>query len=110
MKKDMQKCSKQKNHKRGFTLLELLVVVLIIGMLAAIAVPKYQESVEKAIMQEAIINLKAIADANERFYMINGRYADCSEMSLLDIEIPGEIKKWSQTSLSGKRIMTKYFI
>ncbi len=98
------------NNKKGFTLLELLVVVLIIGILAAIALPQYKEAVEKSIMQEAIVNLKVIAEANERFYMINGRYATVDEIDKLDIDILGEVKDSSQTGLSGNRVMTKYFI
>ena len=96
--------------KKGFTLIEILVVVLIIGILAAIALPQYKESVEKSIMQEAIVNLKAIANANEIFYMTNGRYANYFEIEQLDIEIPGEIKERNQTGLNGERIMTKNFI
>ena len=97
-------------NKNGFTLTEMLVVVLIIGILAAVAIPQYKEAVEKSIMQEAIINLKAIADANERFYMLNNRYAKCTEMDKLDVVIPGEIKGVNQTGLAGERIITKNFI
>ena len=95
---------------KAFTLIELLVVVLIIGILVAIAVPQYQKAVEKTIMQEAIVNLRTIAKANDVFYLQNGRYANYSEIDKLDISVPGEIKTSSATALDGNRIMTKYFI
>ena len=47
-------------NKQGFTLIEILVVVLIIGILSAIALPQYESAVEKSRMSEALINLKAI--------------------------------------------------
>jgi len=95
-------------NKQAFTLIELLVVVLIIGILAAVALPQYQKAVEKSRMAEAVIILRAIANANQAYYLANGRYARAGEMEALDIEIPGSVdKSWNQ---SQKRIKTKDFI
>ncbi len=72
-------------NKKGFTLLELLVVVLIIGILAAVALPQYQKAVAKAKVMQGIITLKAITDAQERYYLANNEYTDNVED--LDIEV-----------------------
>ena len=70
---------------QAFTLVELLVVVLIIGILAAIAVPQYQKAVDKARAAEAITILKNITDAQEVYYLANGEYTD--DLENLDIKL-----------------------
>ena len=73
-------------NKKGFTLLELLVVVLIIGILSAVALPRYQKAVEKSRVTQAITLLKAVYDAQKVYYMANGSYA--TSFDELGIEIP----------------------
>ena len=61
-----------KNH--AFTLIELLVVVLIIGILAAIALPQYQKAVLKSRAVAAMVYVKSLRDAEERYYLANNDY------------------------------------
>ncbi len=51
---------------KGFTLLELMVTVLIIGILAAVAMPEYEKAVEKSRAAEAMTLGKAIVEAQNR--------------------------------------------
>lgn len=65
---DFRKASK------GFSLLEVMVVVLIIGIIAAIAFPSYNEHVRKSRRAAGVACVSAVAQQMERFYTANLTY------------------------------------
>ena len=71
--------------KAGFSLVELAVVVVIIGVLAAFAVPRFRASVERSKAAEAYNYLSAVQAAQERFHARQGTYSD--DLSNLDIQL-----------------------
>ena len=75
-----------KINKNAFTLVELLVVVLIIGILAAIAVPQYQKAVMKSRYATIKYLANSIAQAEQVYYLANNSYTDNFED--LDIAMP----------------------
>ena len=73
---------------QGFILIELLVVVLIIGILAAVALPQYQLAVDKSRYTELITLTNSIAKTSEVYYLANGTYP--TVFSQLDIDVPAQ--------------------
>ena len=61
-------------YNAGFTLVELMVVVVIISLLAMVAVPSYNTSVSKARRADAQSSLSNFANVMERFFTENGTY------------------------------------
>lgn len=61
--------------KKAFTLVELLIVIVILGILATMAVPQYQSMIEKAQTRQALIKLSALRQAEQAYYLQYGIYA-----------------------------------
>ncbi len=86
--------------KKGFTLVEMLVVVLIIGILASVAIPNYTRSVEKSRATEAMNMVKAL---NDGVYAYAAERSACPpSFSKVLVEVPG-------TKISDTQVQGKYF-
>jgi len=64
------------NKQTGFTLIELMIAVVVIGILAMVAIPAYNDSVTKGRRADAKSTLTTIAARQEQFFMDNKRYTD----------------------------------
>jgi prepilin-type N-terminal cleavage/methylation domain-containing protein len=64
----------KKTRSNGFTLIELLIVVVIIGVLAAIAIPKFSATREKAYVSAMKSDLRKLAGKQEIYYSDNFQY------------------------------------
>ncbi len=72
--------------KKGFTLVEVLIVVIIIGILASIGVPQFADSIEKAKGVEARAGLGHIQTGEKIFFAENEYYT--TNLEDLDISLP----------------------
>lgn len=81
--------------QRGFTLLELLVVMVIIGLLAGFVAPKYFSQVGKSELRAAQAQIEAFSRALDQYRLDTGRYPT-SELGLAALTTrPGGDAKWN---------------
>lgn len=91
----------------GFTMVELMAVVIILGIIVAMAVPGWIKSVEEAKNQEAIAGLKLIRTAQRMYYIEYEVYYPSSSSTVndlatlkADLEIELESQHWSYSTTS----------
>src|SRR5713226_2522631 len=72
-------------NRKGFTLVELAVVIVIIGVLAAFGVPRFIKSVERSKASESFAYLSAVRAGQERYHARQGTYS--STITDLDIKL-----------------------
>ena len=98
---------KNKRYPHGFTLIEMLVVVLIVGILAGIALPQYQLAVDKTKFAKLQSAAKNIADAYIRYNLVNNTYP--ANMSFLDIDLPGDYEETNPKQNINCRVYSDFY-
>lgn len=83
-------------NKKGFTLMETLVVVLIIGILAAIAFPNYEATMERTRVATNLTLFKSMANAAMQYYTFNDEWPD--SLNKLPVGVP---EGWTNDGLSA---------
>ena len=92
------------NTKAGFTLIELLIVVVIIGILAAIAIPKFANTKDKAYIAAMKTDLRNLATAQEGYFADNQTYGTEAAVGFVEspnvnIAVSGEgAKGWGASA------------
>ncbi len=87
MKKTLQNLTTMKK-KQGFTLIELMIVVAIIGILAAVALPQYQQYTQKARYSDVNVSVAAVKTAMAVCLNLEGVIASCDTYAEIGISQP----------------------
>ncbi len=77
-------------HSAGFTLLELMITVVVVAILAAVALPSYQDQIRKGRRAEAREMIMNIMAAQERWRSVNTSYASALDATGLNITVPAD--------------------
>jgi len=69
----------QTHHHRGFTLLEIMVVLVIIGVLAALVAPRFLERADEAKVEACKVQMKNLGQALKLYRLQHGKYPNSGE-------------------------------
>ncbi len=94
----------KKNTQSGFSLIELLCVVTIIGIIAALGVPSFQRGIRAADNGAAFANLRTMSAVQINFYSQNGRFANLAELNAAHNDAFGTLNSGGTSIARGRFI------
>lgn len=93
-----------RHHTRGFTLVEILVVITIIGLIMALVGPRVINYLGEAKVKAAKIQIESFGSALDLFYLDAGRYPSSSEGLAALAQRPGGANAWNGPYLKGAAV------
>jgi general secretion pathway protein G len=96
----------ERTRSKGFTLVELLVVLAILGLLVGLAVPQLFKYFSRAKTDAANVQIESIASGLDLFLLDVGRYPTDQEGLRALVEQPGNLTRWNGPYLSRPSILT----
>lgn len=91
------------SQKSGFTLLEIIIVIIIIAILASVGLPKFTQMTNQAKANEGLMAIPAIKSSMEQCYLMsNNTYAGCTPDSALDDNFKYFNKDLDGAAISGQ--------
>lgn len=84
--------------RAGFTLIEMMITVVLVSVLAAIALPTFENSVRKSRRASAQSFLLEVADREQQVFINSRRYADT--VAKLGLTVPDKVAKYYQISIA----------
>ena len=97
------------NKNNGFTLMELMITVAIIGIMGAIAYPSYTSYLKKSARADAKVGLVKLADKQERFYLQNNTYTTAFDAAGLNTKAVSEEGYYNFT-ISGADLVNGFIL
>ena len=110
-KKHVEGGSVERNRQRGFTLIELMIAVVIIGILLAVALPAYQDYVISGNRTAAQAQMMDIANRQQQYLLANRSYASKTQLESSGYALPSEVSRsYSYTITLGSGSVPSFTI
>ena len=95
---------RRRDHQAGFTLVEMLVVLAIIGLIMGLVGPRVLSSLANAKVKTAHIQIESLSSALDVFYLDNGRYPSTEEGLAALVNRPVDAAAWNGPYLKGAAV------